>query len=203
MHVPCPVPLLKPWSPVGYQVVELADEKAAPSQIHPPFSAAGARNNVLPSSPLGYRVVLVAEEQVPVRKRPSYPKPSQRSRRAPARGRPWPVCIAVALSILLPLAVIALTVAARTNASARSQGGVALRQQVPIVPAAPVETRILLEPEDSLPDRLGCDVAPPGEFGTAIAFARNAEEAARQASEQSKLTLLIHVSGDFDDPAFT
>ncbi|MCI0640544.1 MAG: hypothetical protein L0Y72_07885 [Gemmataceae bacterium] len=206
MHVPCPVPLLKPWSPVGYQVVEQADEKATPSQIPKPHSPTGASADVAPSSLLGYRVVLVAEERVPVRRRPSYPKPSRRSRPAPERARPFPVRIAVALSILLPLALIALAVVARSNASSRHQGGVVLRQQIPVVPAAQVENRVVLEEKDLAPDGLCCGFTLPGKqenFGTAIEFVRNAEEAARLAREQGKLTLFIHVSGDFDDPAFT
>src|SRR4051794_39762621 len=45
MQAPFPVPLQDPWSPVGYQVVEVASEPAAVP---------------LPSSPVGYRVVVVA-----------------------------------------------------------------------------------------------------------------------------------------------
>jgi hypothetical protein len=57
MHVPCSVPLQSPWSPVGYQVVEVTDPKvptlvAAPA-VHAPL---------LPSSPVGYRVVVAQEK---------------------------------------------------------------------------------------------------------------------------------------------
>lgn len=40
-------------------------------------------------------------------------------------------------------------------------------------------------------------------FGTAVRFVRNPVEAARIASAQRKLTFVLHVSGNFDDPGFT
>jgi hypothetical protein len=40
-------------------------------------------------------------------------------------------------------------------------------------------------------------------FGTAVEFVRSPAEAARVAAQEQKLTFLLHVSGDFDDPEFT
>ena len=87
MEVQCPVPAQVPRSPLGYQVVEIADEQAPapPFTLPSPPSARGegrvrgARAQThgarrleqtsneprLPSSPLGYEVVQVGEEGRP------------------------------------------------------------------------------------------------------------------------------------------
>ena len=39
--------------------------------------------------------------------------------------------------------------------------------------------------------------------GTALAFARNPAEAARQALDERKLLFTLHLSGHFEDPGFT
>ena len=46
--------------------------------------------------------------------------------------------------------------------------------------------------------RLGCQ-----RYGTAIDFVLNPTEAARLAKAEDKLTLVLHVSGNFEDDAFT
>jgi hypothetical protein len=40
-------------------------------------------------------------------------------------------------------------------------------------------------------------------FGTAVAFARNPQQAAKDAGRVDKLTFLLHVSGNFEDDRFT
>jgi hypothetical protein len=63
MHVPCSVPLQRPWSPVGYQVVEVSDPNVPTLVAVPPAcGCAVPEAPLLPSSPVGYRVV-VAEEK--------------------------------------------------------------------------------------------------------------------------------------------
>ena len=63
MHVPCSVPLQSPWSPVGYQVVEVTDPNVPVLVPAPPAcSGAGPEAPRLPSSPVGYRVVVAAEQ---------------------------------------------------------------------------------------------------------------------------------------------
>jgi hypothetical protein len=42
-----------------------------------------------------------------------------------------------------------------------------------------------------------------GEFGTSLRFEKSPSEAARKALKGEKLVVVIHVSGDFEDPAFT
>jgi hypothetical protein len=54
MNVPNPLPLSEAWSPMGYQVVQVADETTAkPAQAPAP---------PVPRSPLGYQIVKVSEE---------------------------------------------------------------------------------------------------------------------------------------------
>jgi hypothetical protein len=69
MHVPCPVPLQSPWSPVGYQVVEVSDAGPpvvglAPESGSPNGNAPLVRPAIPPSSPVGYKVV-VTEKATP------------------------------------------------------------------------------------------------------------------------------------------
>ena len=42
-----------------------------------------------------------------------------------------------------------------------------------------------------------------GEFGTTVTFEESPSLAARKALKEEKLVLVLHVSGDFEDPAFT
>ncbi len=72
------------------------------------------------------------------------------------------------------------------------------------VPEAPVQWNVqpVVQPEVALPAAIDgkCD----GErFGTSVSFARNPQEAARIAGRAHKLTFLLHVSGNFEDNAFT
>ena len=40
-------------------------------------------------------------------------------------------------------------------------------------------------------------------FATTVAFVRNPQEAARVAKKEDKLTFLLHLSGNFEEPGFT
>jgi hypothetical protein len=42
-----------------------------------------------------------------------------------------------------------------------------------------------------------------GEFGTSLRFEKSPSDAARKALKEEKLVVVIHVSGNFEDPAFT
>jgi len=48
------------------------------------------------------------------------------------------------------------------------------------------------------PDKTTC-----GSHGTSIDFVETPKEAAKLAKEKEKLVLVLHVSGDFEDPRFT
>jgi hypothetical protein len=47
------------------------------------------------------------------------------------------------------------------------------------------------------------DAKCTGEFGTSLHFEKTPSEAARKALKEEKLVIVLHVSGDFEDPAFT
>ena len=42
-----------------------------------------------------------------------------------------------------------------------------------------------------------------GSYGTQVKFVSSPSEAARQAKAEEKLVFVLHVSGHFEDPAFT
>ena len=42
-----------------------------------------------------------------------------------------------------------------------------------------------------------------GSYGTRVKFVSSPSEAARQAKMEEKLVFVLHVSGHFEDPAFT
>ena len=42
-----------------------------------------------------------------------------------------------------------------------------------------------------------------GSYGTSVKFVSSPSEAARQAKAEEKLVFVLHVSGHFEDPAFT
>src|SRR5262249_13171650 len=89
MHeAPSPWPLSQPWSPVGYNVVQVADENApAGGAPAAPAAAAPAKPARCAKSPAGYRVVQVGDEQVPPAPRPAAHKPLT-ERRLPPPLRP-------------------------------------------------------------------------------------------------------------------
>ena len=64
---------------------------------------------------------------------------------------------------------------------------------LPEPPAAP-PAQLVAEPAAEE----GCAVP-----GTAVRFARTLKEATRQAREQDKLLIVLHISGHFEDPGFT
>jgi hypothetical protein len=251
MKVPCPVPLQSPWSPAGYQVVEVADEVTV-IPASPPRSRSGGDTTVpesprRPSSPVGYRVTQVGEEHVPGPSRPV--QPAHRSRRlhgatAP-RGRAWPeppprhgfpgylwgiIGVSSFVIVLLLIASISQAVSHQPPPFAGPNVQVA---EVPVnavnIPQAPQvvlpeagavnkadgKPELLLPPlpeANDLPREIGqpaaevCNPAKAADretFGTAVPFARNPFEAARQATAERKLTFVLHVSGNFEEARFT
>lgn len=42
-----------------------------------------------------------------------------------------------------------------------------------------------------------------GEFGTSLQFEATPKDAAKKAQKEEKLVLVLHVSGNFEDPTFT
>ncbi len=87
MKLPCPVPLQNPWSPVGYRVVEVADETSPGAEAGP--RTGRATGAAFPSSPLGYQLVPVAEEAGP------QPRPVRHHRRPAERERAYNLALAL------------------------------------------------------------------------------------------------------------
>jgi hypothetical protein len=195
MKVPCPVPLQSPWSPVGYQVVEVADEKVPAIPVGRQTSrSAGAgpkpakvAQSAVPSSPLGYRVIQVAEEKSPEPPPALEPKveivdePSPREITSPSPAVVWGSIAAGGLCLLVLLAGWAMVSwPGRVQETLPAPMG---PEPVAMAPAKPVAGR--------------------DTFGTAVHFARNPREAAGIARAQHKLTFILHVSGNFEDCRFT
>jgi hypothetical protein len=230
MPVPCPVPLQSPWSPVGYRVVEVLDEKLPGL---PAFGAGSVgRASATPSSPVGYRVLELADEKLK-----ALPRFRRRATRPPQRssnvgliaGLGGPI---IAAAVFVPVLLMALA-GSRTSPPPTQN---ALRQVAlgempqhpvfevnipdvafvaadrnlpagdaaePIVVAAapPAENVGGFDPDVCVP---GQGVVPGrGSVGTAVDFARNPQEAGRLAKEQRKLLFLLHVSGNFEEARFT
>jgi hypothetical protein len=245
MEVPCPVPLSEPWSPVGYQVVEILDEKPeSPDQppqviLAEPWSQRTDTPRV-PRSPIGYRVAVVADEIVPVAK-PAKPRWDDEPRTIvlpyrPRRRNPvelWIPLGAVGCLVLLP--ALALMMITSPHRPVQPAGPVAIvlpqniaaQQQEAVVPDAIRAQPVAAQPADLAPAgneaRLAKNVErsrdaagearpddaaprprPEGDcFQTAVEFVRNPQEACRLANADDKLTFILHLSGNFEDPGFT
>jgi hypothetical protein len=80
---------------------------------------------------------------------------------------------------------------------------VARRPLTNVEPAEPIEPLKL--PGRQRPPTVAAEPAAPGceRYGTTIDFVRSPKEAARVAKAEDKLTFLLHVSGNFEDDAFT
>jgi len=67
-----------------------------------------------------------------------------------------------------------------------------------LVPALWLGIATAADNKGQKPDQV-CD----GDFGTAVKFVTTPSEAAKQALKEEKLVLVLHVSGEFEDPDFT
>jgi hypothetical protein len=190
-----------PWSPAGYDVVELAD-KAAPAtrsqdRSEPPD---------MPWSPLGYQVVELAQPGRPTVPPPP-PQPDSALDRAfeelveeareearppqPRRRGRWVGIVAGVACLALALVLVPFCWSA----------------QVPSVPTAEAPAQEVKPPTvpTAFPEVCtdGCQGTGREAFGTAVEFVRNAPEAGRIADKQHKLMFVLHVSGNFEDAGFT
>jgi hypothetical protein len=216
MAVPCPVPLTDPWSPVGYQVIQVSEEKKLPEQGVPPKV-----KRKVARSPLGYRVNLVADEDIPL---PPRPKLQWSLRKKPPRIRPaviWAPIVAGSFFILLPAVAIAFAMINQAQpppprvaeaprfepARQPPRAEVVIPEELFKAPPAkpPAEAPVeILQPAAKDPAQVnpkageGCET-----FGTRVEFARNPQVAAKLARQDGKLTFLLHVSGNFEDSRFT
>jgi hypothetical protein len=211
MHAPCPVPLQSPWSPVGYQVVEIGGVPAAP---------ATAVDGPVPSSPVGYCVTLVVEETIPPpAPEPRYvSRPRRRRKQALALWAPFAAGGLVIVTLMVglvaahlaswePLAAEqAVVFVAQPPNMALARGPQVVLPEVPAGKAeAPRQAQLADDADALVEDRCEdrCEVGDRETFGTRVAFARNPTEAARTATAERKLTFVLHVSGNFEEARFT
>jgi hypothetical protein len=212
MEVPCPVPLSKPWSPVGYQVVQVSEENKQPAPGGLPVKRKA------PRSPLGYRVNVVADEDIPL---PPRPKLEWSLTRTQPRTKPvliWAPIIAGSFFFLLPVIAIAFAMA---NQHQEPPPRFVQAQQFEPAPMPPPPQVVIPEDlfngapanppakEEEVPPAAAKNQADPvpkegcENFGTEVEFVRNPQVAAKMAREEGKLTFLLHVSGNFEDARFT
>jgi hypothetical protein len=175
------------WSPVGYQVVEVAEEpipttEAGPRTGRPPEKS-------LPWSAAGYQVVEVAGKVDPA----LAPKPAASPRpRTPRKRRLARWGALTAGGSFLLAAAITLVVIDHLPAGAPA---------LPVrVVSAPPATELPAAPVCAAPDACRAERETAG---TAVEFVRNPAEAARVADKERKLMLLLHVSGNFEEARFT
>ncbi len=195
MEVPCSLWPQGPWSPLGYQVVEVVDENVPGTEDGPQPGRPSRRGETsqpprLPWALPGYRVVEVAVEPSPGPTR--RPSPGAGAAKGSPRRKIRPLvrwgAVAVCGSFLLA-AAIALGLL-RLPTWTRGAGDHAPSE----------ENGLLGEPRCAARDSR----SPAREtFGSAVGFVRNPAEAARIAAQEQKLTFLLHVSGSFDDAGLT
>lgn len=215
MHVPCPVPLSQAWSPMGYQVVTVSEEKKLPVEGATPPKVKGRAAR----SPLGYRVNVVADEDIPL---PPRSKVQWSLKRQPPRTKPaliWAPIVAGSFFFLLPVVAIAFAMANQRAPEPRFVQGPQFEMPAPppppevVIPqdlfkpapaAKPAKEEIAEAPQPAAKDQApvaakeGCE-----NFGTQVEFVRNPQVAAKIAREEGKLTFLLHVSGNFEEARFT
>lgn len=180
------------------------------------------------SSSLGYRVVEITEEKVPPRPESATPRPSSTpptSNRAPAQSKPsdwWVAALAAGIFTM----VIGFVMVLATCSVDVTPPRVVERPDNPcinptpwtaafptaVIPAALAARPGNLEDEKAEPALQAGDnveVAPVADkgdretFDTSVEFVRNPLEAGRLANAERKLAFHLHVSGNFEDAAFT
>ena len=52
-------------------------------------------------------------------------------------------------------------------------------------------------------DAMAAEGATCGQYGTSVHFEKTPSDAARKALKEEKLVMVLHVSGDFENPEFT
>jgi hypothetical protein len=228
MNVPNPLPLSEPWSPVGYQVVQVADECTAKSSP----ASASAEPPCAPRSPLGYQIVKVADEQaapIALPERLRMPRLRRRLAAPPAKSSPnLAVFAAVGGACAVGFLIIASMVVSRSTAPHRQgQGLDGMGRVEAVIPAefkddiggdvppaaadlVPKALPVKQKAEGRVePANVACAECAAGgaggreSFGTNVQFVRNPQEAYRLAKAERKLTLVLHVAGNFEDSRFT
>ena len=214
MHVPCPVPLSQPWSPVDYQVVQGSEEKKLPVEEGPrKIKRSAAR------SPLGYRVNVVADEDIPPlprahSKAEMFASDLQRtriSRISPRNGNGFVISgpiVAGGMFFLLPVLAIAFSLGTRAPEPHFVQAPHFDPPPMPPPPDIVIPNELFNAVAEKPPaeEPQAAEVKDAGAcetFGTHVEFVRNPQVASKLARDEGKLAFLLHVSGNFEDSRFT
>lgn len=201
MNVPCPSWPQGPWSPLGYQVVEVAEENVpAPharpqSGRHEPEEELNWPQERQEAAPVCRLIELALEE---IGQKTASEQAPQGSGVAGAANRPsaWKLrplarwgAIAGGCTVLL---MAALTLAAR-RLPARGHAMPATAPSAPehVLPGTP---RCCAKDSRAITRET---------FGTSVGFVGSPAEAAQVAAREQKLTCLLHVSGSFEEARFT
>jgi hypothetical protein len=223
MKVPCPLPLQNPWSPVGYQVVEVENANAPDQTGSPPANTTKKRRPPEPPpvawSPVGCQVVQVGEEHIPLPRRAPVRvrRYTEAPLRAPEQNVPVGAIVAGVIFIFFLLSLVVVPLMSRPHYYPPQ---VAWNGDVAVAEAKAAQARQIIVPEYAakLPVReinfappapddkdAACPVGQPAQetFGTSVAFVRNPSEAAKVAKQQHKLLFILHVSGNFEESKFT
>ncbi len=203
------------WSPLSCRVVEITQE-GVPVPVRPQPSGA--------PGPLGYRVVMVADQKVPASPRPSPPRARAKGR-PDRRQKPQASWFPLAGGVVFTVAVVifmALAMAASVRTTLQedfllppgvpvADNGAGVNAFQAVVPKelagaagdVPVQEAKAGPPVE---DNKCVPAKEPGgreTFGTSVEFVRNTQEAGRLAAAEHKLAFHLHVSGNFEDRAFT
>jgi hypothetical protein len=221
MQTSCPIWPPGAWSPVGYQVVEVAGEQLPgtedapqPGRHSPPRG--GHSQPPVPRAAAGYRVVELANKEAAEEASPdpedlwdrisraevavleaaqksterALPSPGRGAATTPRRRHRSPArWAALAAGFVLLLA-----------------GGVALANFLPVSRRGAVAVPSVAATAPAGGPACSARESPRASretFGPSVAFVRSPAEAGRIAAREEKLTLLLHVSGNFEDAGFT
>ncbi len=228
MQVPDPVPSRSPWSPMGYRVVTVAEETGPPQPCPQPPASLSYRVNPVGEEDVPPRPRAAERFPGPPRRLLRKPLP-EKSQSKPL----WWAVVLFGSFMALCLIALLIGSSDRRSAPppVGFEPEVVINDvrgpevRIPHVPPEKDDKPVAQVPFPDIqaaaekkagPQFFGfpaaevCKNDPPRPapggretFGTAVEFARNPQEAARQAAAARKLTFLLHVSGNFEDAGFT
>jgi hypothetical protein len=194
-----------PRSPVGYRVVLVADDIVPV----PPRAQVRKRPSIMRSPsrrrPPGFWLPFAAVGCFILM--PAVALPWMIATRPARHAQPQ----AMRVDVVIPQELAVVPEAIRGEAPAPPKAGALPPVQQAMPPIAhPMGNPVGLAKDDCADCEApqgAAEVRPPrpnrDTFQTAVEFARNPQEAARLAKDEGKLTFVLHVAGNFEDPGFT
>lgn len=230
MKVPSPLTPQDPWSPLGYTIVEIGEDRTPAPKVNLDSSQLDSKKKTaeftpVPWSPVGCRVVQVGEEKIEMPPSVIRAKPQNATRTLTGKskyskrksGPPLPAIFLAAGGFFLMMLMCGMSAISLMSAPNRPMA-VSLtdvpadlvnlaHQRKIMLPdyAANLPVREPAKPKEGgdLDCKNGCPLGEKQNFGTSVEFVRNPQEAGQIAKKAGKLTFLLHVSGDFEESRFT